>query len=322
MAENLDFKLRLKITLMCCGGKMYDILIIGTGPAGLTVALYAARYNLKTLCLGATLGGTAAEAWKVENFPGFSSISGLEFCQKVKSQAETAGAEIMLDEVTKISQEKSIFSVETKNEKNFQSRAIVLALGTQRRKLGVKGEEEFLGKGVAYCVTCDAVFFKGKTVAMVGGGDSAIKGAMLLAQYAKKVYLMVRGAELQSEPKNIEAIKQNQKMEIIYNTEIAEILGQQKVSGVLLKNGQKIDLDGVFIEIGGVPPSALAKNLQVDLDDAGYIKVDQFQKTNIPRIFAAGDITNLFAGFKQIVAAASQGAVAAFSAYQDLKKNP
>jgi len=308
---------------------LYDVVIIGQGPAGLSAAIYGARYNLKTLVLGSILAGNMGEAWKVENYPGFEKISGLELADKMKKQAEKLGAEIKNEEIVKIKKEKGKrkndnqkFIIITRNNKTYQSRSLILASGTQHRKLNVKGEEKFHGKGVAYCATCDGAFFKNKKVVVVGGGDSAIKSVLLLSKYASKVYLLVRGDKLSGEPQNRKTISGNPKIEIIYNISVSEILGDNKVASILLSSGKKLETDGIFIEIGAVPASALTSELKVKTDNKGFIVVDTYGKTSAPFIYAAGDITNTYSSFKQILIAASQGAVAAHSAYEDLTKKP
>ena len=308
---------------------IYDLIIIGQGPAGLSAAIYGARYNLKTLVLGSVLAGNMGEAWKVENYPGFEKISGLELADKMKKQAEKLGAEIKNEEIVKIKKEKGKrkndnqkFIIITRNNKTYQSRSLILASGTQHRKLNVKGEEKFHGKGVAYCATCDGAFFKNKKVVVVGGGDSAIKSVLLLSKYASKVYLLVRGDKLSGEPQNRKTISGNPKIEIIYNISVSEILGDNKVASILLSSGKKLETDGIFIEIGAVPASALTSELKVKTDNKGFIVVDTYGKTSAPFIYAAGDITNTYSSFKQILIAASQGAVAAHSAYEDLTKKP
>lgn len=295
----------------------YDVIIIGTGPAGLSSALYAARYKLKALVIGAHAGGAMSEAWKIENYPGFKSIAGMDLAQKIQEQLKPLGVEIINNEVVKIEKQKK-FKVITRSDKKFESRSLILALGTQRRKLNVPGEAEFHNKGVAYCATCDAPLFKNKTVAVIGGGDSAIKSAVLLAKYTNDVYLLVRGKELSGEPTNVEDVKKNKKIKIIYEVGVSEIKGDNRVTSVVLNNGREIKLDGVFIEIGTTPASVLIKDLGIDLDERGYIKVDANQKTNIKLVYAAGDITNAFGNLKQVLTSAAQGAVAATSAYKDL----
>ncbi|MCX6807080.1 MAG: FAD-dependent oxidoreductase [Candidatus Berkelbacteria bacterium] len=296
---------------------IYDLIIVGSGPAGLTAALYGLRYKLKVLVVGLVLGGAMAEAWKIENFPGFKEIPGLKLAKKLKEQINALGGEIIQDEVTKVQKSKS-FTVLTKSGKSFEARSLILALGTQRRKLNVPGEEEFHNKGVAYCATCDAPLFKDKIVVVVGGGDSAIKSAMLLAQHAKEVKILVRGNELTGEPTNIESIKKNPKIEIILNVEVKEIKGSNKVESIILNSGKVINTDAVFIEIGVVPASVLVKDIGVKANERGFIEVDQNMKTSLAFVYAAGDITDAFGNFKQVLTAAAQGAVAATGVYKDL----
>jgi len=301
-----------------------DLAIIGTGPAGLSAGLYAGRYKLKTKIFGAVLGGAMAEAWQMENYPGFIQISGLELAKKMKAQVEKLGVEIIQEEVVKIQKKstkdanKPIFQITPRSGQDLESRAVILALGTQRKKLNIPGEEKFLGHGVSYCATCDAPFFKNKTVAVVGGGDAACTAALLLSQHASLVYLLVRGEELKGEPVNIENVKKNEKIRIFYKTEAKEIGGQENVESLILNNDQQLSVEGVFIEIGATPVSALIEKLQIEVDQKGYIKVDENQRTNLPFVYAAGDITNAMGGFKQSITAAAQGALAATSAYRDL----
>jgi len=305
------------------GGKMYDLIIIGSGPAGLSAALFGGRYSLRTQVIGSILGGAMAEAWEMQNYPGFKSISGVELAQKMKEQVEAFDVKIVQDEVIKIKSKKSkIFQVMTRSGKEFESRALILALGTQRKTLNVPGETKYHGHGVSYCPTCDAAFFRNKTVGVVGGGDAAITGALLLERYAQKIYLFVRGEELKGEPANIKRLKsKGHKVEIIYNVEVVEIRGNQTVEGVKLNNGKEIKLDGIFVEIGATPASALIKDIGVETDERGYIKVDENQRTNVKYVYAAGDVTNAMGGFKQTITAAAQGAVAAASAYRDLTQS-
>jgi len=301
---------------------MEDLVIIGTGPAGLSAALYAARYQLKTEIIGQQLGGAMAEAWLVENYPGFQKISGLELAKRMKEQVEALGVKVIEDEVTKLRQEDG-FSVFTRSGKVIEARAIILALGTQRRKLNIPGESQFLGRGVSYCATCDGPLFRDKKVAVVGGGDSAIKTALLLERYASEVFLLVRGEELKGEPLNIEGVQKAKKVKIFYQTEVLEIKGNKKLDSLVLqKKGQKETLvvDGLFVEIGSVPAMKLLSDLKIKTNPLGYVIVDENQRTNLPFVYAAGDLTTSFGGFKQILTAAAQGAVAAHAAYQDLSK--
>jgi len=305
---------------------IYDIGIVGLGPAGLSAAIYGARYNLRTLAVGAVLGGNMSEAWKVENYPGFSVIAGQELAERMKEQAEQLGAKIVSAQVGNLQKEKGpggeeIFRITTANNQSYQSKSLVLALGTEHRRLNVPGEAQFQGKGVSYCALCDGMFFKDKEVAVVGGGDSATKTALLLKQYARKIYLIARGSELTGEPQNIAEIqKSGAKIEILLNSEVKEIVGDRRVSGIILKNGQQITVSGVFITIGLIPSAVLVKNLGIATNKQGYIETDERQRTGLMRVYAAGDITATLPGFKQILVAAAQGAIAAHSAYEDLKR--
>jgi len=301
---------------------MEDLVIIGIGPAGLSAALYAARYQLKTQIIGQQLGGAMAEAWLVENYPGFQKISGLELANRMKEQVEALGVKVVEDEVTKL-QQKENFSVFTRAGKIIETRAVILALGTQRRKLNIPSEVQFLGRGVSYCATCDGPLFQDKKVAVVGGGDSAIKTALLLERYASEVFLLVRGEELKGEPLNIEGIQKAKKVKIFYQAEVLEIKGNKKLESLVLQQkGQKETLvvDGLFVEIGSVPAMKLLSDLKIKTNPLGYVIVDENQKTNLPLVYAAGDLTTGSGGFKQILTAAAQGAVAAHAAYQDLSK--
>jgi len=304
---------------------MYDIIIIGTGPAGLTAAIYASRYRLKNLTIGQILGGTITLANKVENYPGFKTIAGSDWAQKTKDQINYLGGEIAQDKVAKIqvlSSSPPLFEIYTQNKK-FQTKTIIIATGTQRRKLKIPGENKYQGKGVSYCTTCDAPFFRDKTVALVGGADSAVSGAVHTAEFAKKVYIIYRKDKLRAEPIWVEQAAKNPKITPIYNTNITEIIGNDKVRGVVLdtpyQNKNALPLDGVFIEIGAVPGTSLAQSLDVKLDNQGYIAVNPQMATNIQAVFSAGDINATNVDLKQMIIACAEGAIAAASAYKYLK---
>ena len=295
---------------------MYDLIIIGGGPAGLSAAIYAARYKLKTLILTKIIGGEIIEAHLVENYPGTKAASGMEMMNDWKEQALNLGTEIKERyEVKEITKQEDHFLVN--NE--YKAKAILLTTGTQRRKLDVKGEENFIGKGVSYCATCDSAFFKDKTVAVIGGSDSAVLAALLLTQYAKKVYIIYRKDRLRAEPIRTEKAENNPKIEIIYNANVTEIKGKDFVQSVKLDNSNELKLDGIFIEIGSVPSTALAKELNLELDENNCIIVDKSQKTSEDKVYAAGDITTNCNGFRQVITAAAEGAIAAHSIYNDLK---
>jgi len=297
---------------------MYDLIIIGAGSAGLASAIYAARYKLKTLVTSKDIGGTVLEAYKVENYPGFKTISGIDLMNKFKEQTKELGVKIIEDEVVDIKKSNN-FKLNTK-QKSFESKAIVIATGSKRRKLDVPGNNEFEGKGVSYCATCDGPLFKDKIVGVVGGSDSAARAALLLAEYAKKVYIIYRKEKLRAEPLLVEHINKNKKIEIINNTNITEIKGDKIISSVIFDSGKEFKLEGLFMEIGALPNNEIAKKLGVNLDEQGYIIVDKAQKTNVDGVYAAGDITNASNKFEQITTAVAEGTIAANSVYNFLKK--
>ncbi len=307
--------------------KIFDTIVVGTGAAGMTAAIYAKRYNLDVLMIGEKRGGTAVEAYKIENYPGFPEITGLELMEKFRAHAEKLSVPIKDHGVTRLSSAGDLFNVTTANKENFQCRTLVLALGTKRKKLEVPGEAEFTGKGVAYCATCDAPFFKNKVVAVAGGGDAATMASVLLTQYASKVYLLVRSETLKGEPVWIERATTHKKIEVIYNTQVTKVLGTKMVEGVELDKPYQakkvLPVQGVFVEIGARPATELAKDFGVELNDRWRIKVDNEQRTNLAGVFASGDVTDKTGHFEQIVNSAAQGAQAAYSAFlylQDKKK--
>lgn len=307
--------------------KIYDLIIIGAGPAGLAAGIYSSRYNLKNLIISETLGGMAQEAWHIENYPGIIKISGQELTQKMAEQAKALGSEILIDQVGKVSCQKKIFQVKTVGGKFFQSRSLILAMGTKNRQLNVPGEAQFLGRGVSYCFTCEGIFYRDKTVAVVGGGNAAVNAALALARYTKKVYILVRKNKMRAQDALINKIKKNKKIKILYNCQVKNLEGKEKLEKIILAGTgrrsvptRKLTLDGLFIEIGTVPSDALREQLAVERDQLGYIKVDTCQKTNVSGVFAAGSITSATCYLNQIVVVAAQGAVAAHSANVYLKQ--
>ncbi len=297
--------------------KNYDLVIIGGGPAGMTAAIYAARYKLRTIIICKEVGGVANLAHKVENWPGIISIPGPELMQNFKKHVESLGVNIILEEVDKLVKTEEGFKVTTGENKIFSTKTIIFALGTVRRKLNIPGEEEFIGKGVVYCTTCDAPFFKDKEVCVVGGRNSAVMSALLLTEYAKKVYIIYRQDKLNAEPALVDQAKKNEKIEMIYNAEVEEIIGNKFVEKIKLKDGREMPMQGVFIQIGGIPATTLAKELNVELTEKRSIKVDPKMATNVPGVFAAGDVTET--PLKQIITACGDGAKAAFSAFKYIR---
>ena len=298
--------------------KVYDLIIIGSGPAGLTAALYAARYKMNFLVLGKIHGGMVMETRAICNFPTYEKVTSQEFTEKLINQVKKLGAEIKQEEVYSLKREGRLFKIST-NAVEYNTKKVIIASGMQRGKLNVKGEKELTGRGVSYCAICDASFFKKKVVAVVGGGNSALNSALILAEYAKKVYIIYRKEVFaKGEPMLVEQVEKNKKIEIVFNADVLEIMGKEKVEGVKLKNGDKLKLDGVFIDVGQIPSSVLVKNLKIKTNKEGYIFVDKKQRTNVKGVFVAGDLTNN--PLKQIITACAEGAVAANSVFNELKE--
>jgi thioredoxin reductase (NADPH) len=306
----------------------YDFIIIGGGCSGLSAAMYGARLGLKTLVLTEMPGGLITTTHIVENWPGILEISGLDLAMSLLKHAEKSGAEIKNEVVTKIenlSEDASSpqFKIKT-NSNEFLCKTVLLATGTKHKNLGVPGEKEFENKGVSYCALCDGGFFKGKPVAIVGGGDSAAKEALFLSEHASKVYIIVRKDVLKAEPANITKIQNNDKIEIFYNTEVEEILGSEKVekikfkSGVGKYSGQEIEMDGVFLAIGHDAQTELAGNLGVALNNRKEIMINRKSETNIKGVFAAGDCCDT--EFKQAITGSAEGVTASYYAFNICKK--
>ncbi|MBS3083341.1 FAD-dependent oxidoreductase [Candidatus Pacearchaeota archaeon] len=308
----------------------FDFIIIGAGGAGLAAAMYGARLGLKTLCLGHShgsempLGGVITTTNVVENYPGFIRLTGTELADKLIEHAKSYDLVTLKEEkVDEVKKDKSDFVVKT-SETEYKGKTILFATGTKWRKLDVPGSKEFENKGVAYCALCDAPFYKNKTVAVVGGSDSAVKDAMVVAEHAKKVYIIYRGEKIRPEPINYDRVTKNKKIEIINNTNITEIKGKQFVERVVLDkpyNGNKeLELQGVFIAIGHIIISDLAKTIGIKTNEKGEIILDhKTSETNIQGAFAAGDVTDK--PFKQLITGVADGCTAAFSAYEYISKN-
>jgi len=297
--------------------KTHDLIIIGAGPAGLTAGIYAARYQLDAVIIGPDVGGTCNLAHDIENWPGFKG-PGMELMQKFRDHVTSFDVPIMTDNVTGVEKKQDLFIVSTEKQ-DYKAKSIIIAMGTQRRKLGVPGEDKFFNKGVSYCATCDCVFFKDKTVGVVGGSNAAAMAAQILSQYAKKVCIIYRKARMRCEPVRLDELEKDPKVEFVYNANVTEIIGKDKLEKVKLDTGDQLELDGLFIEIGGIPITAAAKELGVGLAENQRIKVNAAMETNIAGVFAAGDITTGSNEFNQIVTAAAEGALAALSVFNYIK---
>ena len=296
---------------------IYDLIIIGGGPTAIGCAIYAARFAMDVLIIGKSFGGLIATTHVVENYPGITSASGEGLMDMFRDHMDSLEIPYISDEIRTIEKHDNYFLLHSFFQK-FKALTVCLATGSERRKLGIPGEEEFAGRGVSYCATCDGPFFKNKVVGVIGGSDSAAKEALFLAQNCKKVYIIYRKGEIRAEPINKQRVMENDKIEIINYTNVVKIEGNdQGVSSVTFDNGEKFALDGVFIEIGSVPNSEIAKRIGVKTNEKGEILIDRESKTNIPGVYAAGDVAD--APFKQAITGVAEGVIAAYSAFDFLK---
>lgn len=302
---------------------MYDLAIIGAGPAGLGASIYASRYKLSHLVLGAEVGGQVVEACDIENYAGIESISGKDLMEKFRRQTVDLGGTIVSAVVDKIGKNHEGFEIFTEDGKKIEARSVILALGMKPRKMNIPNEDKFIGKGVSYCATCDAMFSRGKDVVVIGGGDSAATAALHLSKFVNSVQLLYKDGTKVFEPAWEQQMIKTGKIAIASFEKIDEILGSESVSGIVYeaKDGEKKELkvQGIFIEIGSTPGVVLAKGLGVETDEQNYILVKQDQSTNIENVYAAGDVTTGSNKFRQIITAVAEGAVAAGSVYKKLK---
>jgi len=297
--------------------KTYDLIVLGGGPTAIGCAIYAARFAMDILIVGKTFGGLIATTHLVENYPAITSISGQGLMDMFRDHMDSLKIPYISDEIRKIERVEDHFKLHSFFQ-NFKTYSICLATGSDRKKLGIPGEEEFAGRGVSYCATCDGPFYKDKNVCVIGGSDSAAKEALFLAQSVKKVYIIYRGEEIRAEPINKKRVYENDKIEIIYETQIVEIKGEGTVKSVVFDNGKEFEIEGVFIEIGSIPNSDLAKGIGVETNKKGEIKINRTSETNVPGIFAAGDVAD--APFKQAITGVSEGVIAAYSAFDYVKE--
>jgi len=306
---------------------IYDVVIIGAGVTGYGTAMYAGRMGLKTLVVGETAGGTIILTDTVENYPGFKKLTGQELADKLKEHALDYKdfVEIKEGRVTKITRENenSVFNVSIGDE-TVKAKTIVYATGSKHRELRVPGHDEYMNKGVHYCALCDGFFYRGKIVAIVGGSDSAVKEALVLAEHAEKVYIIYRKENVRAEPVNLKRMNNQSKIEVINNTNVTEIKGdiEKGVTGVVLDNdyngSNELQLDGLFIAIGHIPLSDVAKEAGVEINERGEIKINRKAETNIAGFFAAGDVVDTH--FKQAITGVAEGVLAAYGAYEYTKK--
>ncbi len=304
---------------------MYDVAIIGLGTAGYTAAIYCARYGLKVFLVGFSEGGTGMVAAEVGDWPGDIHTTGPELMERQKKHVQSfESVTYRVKEVKEVIKKGASFELVLSGGENVEAKSVIFAMGGKSRKIGVPGEERLSGKGVTYCATCDAFFFRGKTVAVVGGGDSALEGTVITAQVAKKVYLIHRRNEFRGQPYWQKRVNEASNIELVLERNVTEILGDQKVTGLRLDkehNGStEIALDGVFVEIGHDPLIEIPKKLGCVIDDRGYLLVDEAMRTNVPGALGAGDISSGSNHFAQFVTAAGEGSIAAKSAFEYLQE--
>ena len=295
---------------------MYDIIIVGAGPAGLTAALYARRANKKVLVLEAkTYGGQIINASVVENYPGIEKISGVDYATTLYNQVKKLGAEIKFETVTRIQEDKTVIT----SDNTYQAKAIILATGAENRRLNINKETEFVGKGVSYCATCDGNFYKNKTVAVVGGGNTALEDAIYLSDIVKKVYLIHRREEFRGEAKYVKDIKNKENIELILNSTVKTLNGNDILESIDIEdnngNIKSIDIDGLFIAVGQSPKNEIFSNI-IKLDKMGYIISEDGVHTNIKGIYVAGDAR--VKQLRQLTTAVGDGSIAATMAIKEM----
>lgn len=296
---------------------MYDSIIIGGGPAGMSAAIYLARKKMKIVLISPEFGGQAAKSAEVENYLGFTKLSGAELTSKFHEHMSAIGVEEKIGEVKSIAKIESGFEIKT-SEGNLQAKSVVIASGKTPRKLNIPGEEEFLGKGISYCATCDGPLFKDKTVMVVGGGNSALDAALEMERYATKVYIINLNDDFQGDEIRKDRVKASEKIEVIAKAETVSVSGTQFLEKIKYKDlntneEKEISSNGMFVEIGWMPATEIVKDL-AELNNLKEIKVDRENKTSCEGIYAAGDVTDILE--KQIIIAAGEGAKAALNAWK------
>ncbi len=301
---------------------IYDLIIIGGGPAGITAGIYASRLNLRTLLITKSFGGQVSrKAVAIENYPGFESILGPELTKKMEDHLKAQKINIEIDEVRKVKKTSNGFLVLTSGKKEFQAKAVILASGADPRPLEVPGEKEFIGKGVSYCSVCDGPIFKDKTVAIIGGGNAGFETAIFLAKIAKKIYILEYGSEIKAFEASQDVVEKIGKVKIIKNAKLKMIKGNKFVESIVYedrktKKEKTLSVEGVFVEIGSQPATSYVKGL-VDFNKSDEIKVEfETCKTKTPGLFAAGDLN--VGRYKQIVTACGEGSKAALAAYSHI----
>ena len=301
---------------------MYDIIIVGAGPAGMTAAIYARRADKKVLVLEAkSYGGQIINTLDIENYPVEEHITGFDFATKLYNQIKNLGAEIIFEKVTEIRDNGSFKEVIT-NKNIYKTKTIILATGSLNRKLGLSGEDELVGKGISYCATCDGAFYKKKKVAVVGGGNTALEDALYLTDIAETVYLIHRRDKFRGEDSTVNLLRDKKNIEFIYNSNITKLNASNRLESIEVTDSDgnitNIDIDGLFIAVGRIPENEFFSKV-INLDNTGYVVANEDCKTNIPGIFVAGD--NRTKTVRQLVTATSDGAIAANGAINYINNN-
>ena len=303
-------------------GESYDVVIVGAGPAGLTAGVYCARKMLNTIIISENIGGQALESWAIENYMGYRMIAGEDLMKKFEEQVRTLNIRLELDKVSAITKDDGLFTLSTFSGNTLKAKAVILTQGNRPRKLGVANEEQYLGRGLSICSTCDGPLYKGKRVAVVGGGNSALQTAVEMSDIAKSVSLIVRST-IRADPVYMEKLKEKKNITMYTGSHVSALHGEKFLSGITIKDEQgkeqDLDLDGVFIEIGWLPNTDMVANL-VELNGKKEIIIDLNGHTSIPGIYAAGDVTSVKS--KQIVIASGDGAKAALEAFEYILKSP
>ena len=297
---------------------MYDVIIVGAGAAGLTAAVYTCRKKLKTAVASIDIGGQTNLTNHIENYPGTGPMSGPELMQRFQNEAIGFGAEIIMGKVDKVDKTEKGFKIHLANDEEYECKSLILAYGKVPRSLGIEGEERFFGRGISTCVTCDAPLYKNRETLVIGGGNSAVEGALELATIAKKVYLVHRRDTFRADEVTVEKLKDNPAIELVLNSVGTKVIGEKNVDGmevenIVTKERRTLKVDGIFIEIGYVVDTSFVSHL-VKVNDKKEIIVDERGNTSCPGIFAAGDITPV--PYKQTVIAAGEGSKAALECYK------
>ena len=305
----------------------HNVLIVGQGASAYAAALYAARYQIRPILFGGVFGGETATGGLIENYPGYAEIDGFDLMMKFRGQAEKHQVPIVDENVAKIEKVGEHFQATTTEGAIYTGVSVILGVGRERRRLGLEHEQEWTGKGVSFCSTCDAPLHRGNTVGVVGGGDAAVKGAVLLGKYADQVYVIYRQDRFsRPEATNLQQLEAQSNVHTIFNTSVVELTGADGLEGVVLdreyQGSREMKLQGLFIEIGADPRVELPKQLGLALNDVDEVIVDKHGATSVEGVFAAGDLTDASGDLKQTITAAAQGAVAATSAYEFVSTHP